>query len=255
MMHYFKFFFMRIYNNFDLVQINLGSDNKYYLPESVDFAGKKINNIMILTARSGQTTGSPFDQRTLVDESELQNFYVELYNSDGVKIKQNLSALNLDIRTNAKYEIDSILSLKLSNINYVGSTTFVDKCILMYVSYLEKKSDDIELSNRQLNITITTSDDVVKLSDYVDEYLRRIDAKVKAIECFYNPGVAFYLDLRVENDKVFRMIPGDLLFSNGIGLGIKNQPCFVNDLDIDFKNSYLYKAVAGSITVNISLYY
>lgn len=246
---------MKIHSNIDLVQINLGSDNRYYLPESVDFSGKKINGLSILSARTGETTLSPFDARTLVDESELGNFYLELYNSDGKKIQQNLNAMNCNTRGNVRFYVDSIISLKLSNITYIGSTVFTDKCLLLYVSYDNIISPDVEISNRQLSIKIITDKSSVKLSDYVDEYIRRIGARVKAIEAYFEVGNNFYLDLREDSGKVFRMVPGDLLFANGLGLGKKIQPMLVNDFNIDFKNSYLYNATTGEITVRLTLYF
>lgn len=246
---------MKIHSNIDLVQINLGSDNRYYLPESVDFSGKKINGLSILSARTGETTLSPFDDRTLVDESELENFYLELYNESGKKIQQNLNALNCNTRGNVRFYADSIISLKLSNITYLGSTIFTDKCLLIYVSYDNIFSNDVEISNRQLSIKIITDKTSVRLSEYVDEYIRRIGARVQAIEAYFDVGNTFYLDLRENGGKVFRMVSGDLFFANGLGLGTKNQPMLLNDFDIDFKNSYLHNSTTGTITVRLTLYF
>ena len=125
----------RLRNNIDLVQVNLNNnDGKFYIPENVDFRDKRINNVMLLGG-DGNNYVSPFDGRTLVHNDELRNFYVEFVSDDKKVLFENVNGQFLKPYSNLKFAIDSVISLKLSSITYVGTENMDNKCLLLYVSY------------------------------------------------------------------------------------------------------------------------
>lgn len=246
----------KIRRNIDLIQINLNdSDGQFYFPENVDFRNRKIDNIMILGSLVGGEI-SPFDGKLLIDNSELSNFYVELVDDKKQVLQQNVNATNFWPYMNSPITVGSIISLKLSSLKYMGSSSIADTCILVYVSYDgEMLECDIPDRTNTIGISIPAGESI-RVSDYVDEYFRRIGATIKGIEAqFDNP---FYMDIRELSGKVARFVPSFMMdFINGNSSDAKHtQPLLLGDFDIDFKNTFIYPMIPGEVTnINLTFYY
>lgn len=243
----------RLRNNIDLVQVNLNNnDGKFYIPENVDFRDKRINNVMLLGG-NGNNYVSPFDGRTLVHNDELRNFYVEFVSDDKKVLFENVNGQFLKPYSNLKFAIDSVISLKLSSITYVGTDNMYNKCLLLYVSYSGSECDPILPTNSvSVNLTIPRDSTGVKLSYYIDEYIKRQNKCVKAIEtaCDFD----YYLTLQERKGRVFRFVPSQLFRSDYTHR--LNQPLMLGNFDVDFKNSYILPQQAENDThITLTLYY
>lgn len=246
----------RLRNNIDLVQINLNNnDGKFYIPENVDFRDKRINNVMLLgSADVGESSVSPFDGRTLVRNDDLRNFYVEFVSDDKKVLFENVCGEFLQPYSNLKFAINSVISLKLSSITYAGTDNLTDKCILLYVSYSGGECDPILPTNSiTIRVTIPHGSNGVKLSDYVDEYIKQQNKFVKAIEtdCDFD----YYLTLQDRKNRLFRFVPSNM-FRSDYSLVRKKQALMLGNFDVDFKNSYIHPQQTVSDThITLTLYY
>ncbi|MGM9818823.1 MAG: hypothetical protein ACI30B_07585 [Paludibacteraceae bacterium] len=241
----------QIKSNIDLLQLDFNSRGEdVFFPESVNFRGKKIDTITIVTAYSGFEK-SPFDNRELLTADNLKNVYIDLYDKSGHIIAQNLNASTLSPYGVKTITINRELNLKLSAVRYVG-TDYDNKCCLVYVSYADKESDVDELPLMSVAVDVRiAAGEKVKLSDYISDYFVHSGKKIKAIETWNT--YPFYLDLRLNNNHVMRMLHSSLFDFHSYGE--HTQPFLVDDLDVDFRNSYIYNPTESDLTCILTLYY
>lgn len=238
--------------NIDVVQLNIGINNpEAFFLESVDFRGKKINSITIVSDYSYLGVTSPFDNSQLITAAELKNLYVDLYDKDGNIIDQNVEAENFSPYFSRKINIDRELNLKLSCLRYTGYLS--NLCVLVYVSYSNKDSEVEEYPINSVAVNVNVSgNSSVKLSQYITDYFANSKKRIKAIETITN--VPFYLDIKTFNNRVFRLV-NSTLFDFGSASGKHTQPFLVDDLDIDFRNSTIINPVAVELQCSITFYY
>lgn len=245
----------KLRKNIDLAQINLNNaDGKFYLPENVDFRDKVIDEIIFVCDDKNIGARSPFDGRELVSGDELGNFYIELINDERKVFFEQVSAINCSAYQNAPLPINSKISLKLSNINYVGTQDVSAKCILLYVVYSTAAATEDELPTNSVSktITIPAGTSSVNLSDYIDDYIRRIGARVRAIEADTN--APFYLDLQTKNGNLFRMVASQIFDTDKSKPHA--QPLLLDEFDVDFKNSKIFPAQTETATnIVLTFYY
>ena len=212
----------RLRHNIDLVQINLNNnDGKFYIPENVDFRDKRINNVMLLgSADVGESSVSPFDGRTLVVMTIEQLYGRVLYRTIKV-LFENVCGEVLQPYSNLKFAINSAVSLNYRQSHTQSTDNLTNKCILLYVSYSGGECDPILPTNSiTIRVTIPHGSKGVKLSDYVDEYIKQQNKFVKAIEtdCDFD----YYLTLQDRKHRVFRFVPSNM-FRSDYSLVRKNQ--------------------------------
>lgn len=241
-------------NNIDLVQINLDNNTmSFFIPENVDFRDKKINNVMLLGG-ADDFANSPFDGRTLVNQDELKDFYVTLVSDDKQNLFRNVNGALLSPQSNVKFDINSVISLKLSSLQYFGGNDLSGKCVLFYVSYDGGTTDEqLPTNSVSVNITIPAGTKHVKLSDYIDNYIRRQNKKIKAIETHCTAH--YYLLLQERGGRVFRYVPSNLFVADYNTDG-RSQPLMIGDYDVEFQNSYIYpQENERKINIILTFYY
>lgn len=258
----------KVRNNIDLVQINLdNADGKFYLPENVDFRDKIIEEIFIVAdynrkglidgtfVGSGVVGRSPFDGRELATAEQFSNFYLELINDERKVFFDQVSALSCNAYQNAPFPINSKISLKLSNLRYTGNDDLTGKCVLLYVCYdseFEEEAAELPQNSVSKIITIPAGTNSILLSGYIDDYIRRIGGRVKAIET--DTTAPYYLDLATRNKRVFRMVASQLFDS--YKRASHSQPLLLGDFDVDFRNSRIYPAQTENATnILLTFYY
>ena len=240
----------KIRGNVDVVKFDIvrGVD-EYYFPESVDFRDKKINNITVVFGRE-ENEREPNGNGYLIDNVEAPNFYLDLYDENGNLITQNLSVSKLNPYSPTPLSVNKKISLKLSCLRYTGEETGV---VLVYFSYDDKEAETNELPLNSINLSIPIEvEETKKLSNFISDYFVRSGKKIKAIAS-YCP-FPFYLDLTTFNGKVFRNIHKDLI-SFPESSKTRIQPFFVDDLDIDFRNSTISSNTHTNMTIDLTFYY
>lgn len=254
---------MKVFQNIEFVQVNFdaGSD-KFYFPENTRLHGKVIDEISFYVAPAGKTINSPFDALQLLDASKLENLYVEIVKDSQTVLHTRVSALLSDITKSGRISVNSAINLNLCNLTYVGDISDLqDKCILVYFTYETMTVDEYEPSNQQKAISINTSAAATRLSELIDYYIAAQGDTVKCIECQYIDDAKnyFYLDVRDKGGRSFRIVPGQrmkIATSKPIGANNQYQKLYLADYNIDFKNSWIYRAsTTGSMQVQLIFTY
>lgn len=254
---------MKVYQNIEFVQVNFdaGTD-KFYFPENTRLHGKVIDEISFFVAPSGTTVNSPFDAMQLLDETKLQNLYVEIVKDTQDVLHSKVSALLSDITKSSRIAVNSTIDLNLCNLTYVGSLSdLTGMCIIVYFTYETMIVDEYELSTQQKAITINTSNAATRLSDLIDYYISAQGDTVKCIEAQYVDQAKnyFYLDVRDKGGRSFRIVPAQRIrIANTKPLGASNQyqKLYLADFNIDFQNSWIYRASSvGSLQVTLIFTY
>ena len=247
---------MKVFNNISVKQITFdGVTTDFYLSDNVYYRDKVISQIRFFAVPQGQTMTAPFEGASLIDESELKNFIVTFQKDNKQVLAQNFNMGNIGMRSNIYHTIDSKIDFNLSYITYLGNPASLSgKAVLMYV-YWDVLDEDDEIAQditSCVSFSVQTSNPV-KISDYIDEWIRRDGKTVKAISCYGSD--LFYVDLREQSGRVFEKVPSVRLLENtGTGTFVAKRPMYLNDFDVDFKNSWIIPA-QSAIDVRILIYY
>ncbi len=239
---------MRVYKNIDTCLLTVADDNHLYFPKNVNFKGKKIDFIHIFAG----TGTAPNGTTSLVTESDLKNFYIDLYNDQKKRLFQNVITSQFYTENNFIIPVNSILDLDLSNISIINNT-FAGQVLQIVIVYDAINTDEIELTNQNVVITIPYADfqnvTKLKLDTYIDQYFFAT-RKVTAIEAKFNNDIC-YLTFREKSGKIFKEVPNSIYNINQYSISEKNRNIlFLDNYDIDFKNSYVS---FGSKTLNNDL--
>lgn len=254
---------MKIYNNIEFLQLNFDElTDRYYFPQNSKIAGKKIDSIGFLATSSGMPMSlfqnySPIDKREVISENELQNIYVDIVNDEKEVLHSQVPAICSDIRKRSRIMVGSPIDLELCCVFYAGDPADIaGKCLIAYVTYDTVEESDYQPEPMQcVTLRIENAPAVVKLSDYIQDYIIANKKTIKAVSCNfnYNSPNAFYLDLRDYAGRSFRYVHA---FSFQQAFYGQRDLFMLADFSVDFFNSYVI-AANPNITNNykINLYY
>lgn len=246
---------MRRYSNIDLMQLSVGSDGNIYLPNSISFAGERVDTILFYAP---ETAGkSPLDRAPLVQRADLPGFFINLYNDSKKVLVKDLNCGLLDMHHPQSIGLHDVLDLDISGITYAGQPTArvsAGMALLAYVSYGEREEADAELPANCTTVTVpqdSCHDTPAPLSNFIDDYFVHSGKKVYAIA---SNRVDFFLDLRLDSGRRFKWLPS-LIFQSGAPIG-KPCPFFCDAYDIDFRNSSIVNFNTDRTEpIKITLYY
>lgn len=243
------------YKNIDLVQINVKAGvQEYYLPKNVDWADCVIDKILVYDAYDGGNGSevSPIDGTTRVIQlSNIEDMYFDLYNNEEVEIAHNLNATAILHSNNNPVEIKSKLSLNLSRI-FLSTPIDQDGCLLLYVFYGAKEVETDDRPQRSVTVQFSLSGgEQITLSSVIDTYIHSQDYKVKGIDVWKGLG---YLTLRDYNNHcpILNLLHTRLcrpLMGTEYTVGeatpeercmdVQMNPLYLDNVDIDFDNSFI----------------
>ena len=123
-----------IYTNCSLVRmpIKAGTD-EYYFPQNVDWAGRKVEKILICTPTNPCT--DPVDGITpVMTASDIEDCYFSLYNKNNVQIMHDVSYQQIAHTNNHPIYVNDVLNLSQCSIRFtnVPKSNFT---LLLYVFY------------------------------------------------------------------------------------------------------------------------
>lgn len=228
---------MHIYSNIDLMQFSVGADGNIYLPNSISFAGERVDTILFYAPETASK--SPLDRAPLVQRADLPGFFINLYNDSKKVLVKDLNCAMLSMHYPQRIELHDLLDLDLSGITYAGQPSArvaAGMSLLAYVSYGEKDGGaEMELPASCISVSIPQEachGTPARLSDFIDDYFVQSGKKVHAIAA---NGVEFFLNLRIDGGRKFKWVPS-LMFQSGAEMR-KPYPFFCDAYDIDFRNS------------------
>lgn len=249
---------MQLYNNIDLVQINIKAGvEEYYLPKNVNWRERTIDKIVLCLAEDGITTLSPIDGQTVV-LSAVSNLYFDLYAADDTQIARNLYFEELLHTNNHIQPLGVQLSLNLSRL-YFTVPPEADGCILLYV-YYGTKIKDYEPTTKNVTVDVPlAANGKMSLQDIVDNYIMLQPETIKGIYVWYADEKPVYITLRDKDLKrSLNYIYGELCrppMQGATAAETQLSELRFDGLNIDMLNSYIQNGQNTAITSKITFNY
>lgn len=251
---------MKIYNNIEMLQINLSSaTDRFYFPDNSKLNGKKINSLSFYGSPFFKMEQSPFDGREVVYYGVLQKMYLQVIKDSKDVLHENVPLSQSTINKLIRVDINSAIDLQLCAVNYVGSTPeeLDGKCLLVYATYdTIEDNEDIPQVENVVTVNLTTKERAVRLDTLIDDYIIAQGKKIKRIEVLpdfsdqQNIHSFFYLDLREYGGRSFKYVPMLRMVNGGFTDAelstLPIEPLLLNDFNVDFRNSWLINSCIQS---------
>lgn len=244
---------MKIYNNIELLQINLSSaTDRFYFPDNSKLNGKKINSLSFYGSPFLGMEQSPFDGREVVYYGHLQQMYLQVIKDSKDVLHENVPLSQSTINKLIRVDINSAIDLQLCAVNYVGSTPeeLDGKCLLVYATYDTIEDNEyVPQVENVVTVDLTTKERAVRLDTLIDDYIIAQGKKIKRIEVVpYSSDLEhihnfFYLDLREYGGRSFKYVPMLRMVNGGMAevdlANLPIEPLLLNDFNVDFRNSWI----------------
>ena len=246
---------MKVYNNIDLVQINIKAGvDEYYLPKNVNWRDRVVDKIVLALAPISTTMYSPIDGQTQVLDVlpiAAYNLFFDLYSADDQQIARNLSFENLLATNNHVLEIGSQLSLNLSRL-FFTNTPASDGCILLYVFYGSKETE-YEPTTKSVTVTVPLeAGGKMSLQDIVDNYILLQPETLKGMYVWDSDATPVYVTLRDKdgfrtlNSIYSGLMRPPIIASPGDARKTQIYEFRTDNLRIDMLNSFVRNAQNGN---------
>ena len=261
-----------LYTNCSLVRIPIKAGvTEYHFPMNVDWANRKIDKIVFPTlycSTPGQTCLDPVDGTTptMLIGTVVPELYVDLYSTDNREIMHHVKVpTSLTQATNPILRIDTKLDLQLCRLFFTEAPTN-DETLLAYVFYGTRDEEYYDLPKKSVTAVFELQANEQKsFQSIINDYVRALPGKVQGViawSCYDAPA---YITLR-DRDLTYQMqhiptqlcAPARLEYNYFIDTYIPSFPkqmFLLNDLDIDFDNSYIREACGVNGTQKITFYY
>lgn len=251
---------MKIYNNIELLQINLSSaTDRFYFPNNSKLNGKKINSLSFYGSPFFGMEQSPFDGREVVYYGHLQQMYLQVIKDSKDVLHENVPLSQSTINKLIRVDINSSIDLQLCAVNYVGSTPeeLDGKCLLVYATYDTIEDNEyVPQVENVVTVNLTTKERAVRLDTLIDDYIIAQGKKIKRIEVVpyfsdqQNIHSFFYLDLREYGGRSFKYVPMLRMCNGGFTdaelSSLPIEPLLLNDFNVDFRNSWIINSCIQS---------
>lgn len=269
---------LQFYKNIDVVQIDVKAGvSEYFFPGNVDWAGKKIDKMLIYGSNPELGEVSPIDGITpILDREQVGTIYMDLYDENNMQIGYSISAKNLLHTCNHPFEVNSQIGLQTSKLVFSEEPTD-DGCLLIYVFWDTKMVDGDDIPTKSVTSQFTIPFGVdFPISKIIDSYIHTQGKKLKGINVWGGYGAWNYsfITLRDYNYRtVIKSLPVgmcrplmgvDPVVEQASDFSEKAQSIQVDSMyldcaDIDFDNSFIYaisdSPTGGQSTITITFLY
>lgn len=249
---------MKLVNNIDVFQLDIKSDVlEYYFPLNVPWNLRVVDKILVSFANDHEDEISPIDRSSrLLRYDEVDNLFLDIYNSDDIQILRNCTVDNIMTTNNNPVIINQQLTLNLCRF-YFTSAPKIEGSILVYVMY-GSKTEDYYPACKSLTVDINLLPiSSISLMDIVDNYIHMQPKKVKGIYVWDEDPC--FISLRSKDNRVtLNNIPTTLCrppMSEGTAVETQINPLRLDNIDIDFLNSYVYNPIDREATIRLSILY
>lgn len=255
---------MKVYNNIELLQVNLSSGNdRFYFPDNSKLNGKVINSLSFYGALLSER--SPFDGRQVLGYQELQYCYISVVKDNKEVLHENVPLSQSVLNKLVRVDINSVIDFNLCSVSYVGNGNLDNLCLLVYATYDTKEVEDyMQPVENIVTINVNTNERAIRLDSLIDDYIIAQKRTIKRVECFMSSNElvspSFYLDMRDYGGRSFKYVPWIRMMNgtpNDSDLGqIPVDPLLLDDFNVDFRNSWIINsgiASQGNATLNTTI--
>ena len=240
-----------LYKNIALLQLNIREGiDEYYLAKNVDWQGRKIDKIVLFAPESSGML-SPIDGVTpVLTSGEISSLYFDLFNKDNHTLCNGMSWECLKHINNHPYYIGTELQFSLCRAYFTKSPT-VNGCVLLYVFYDTTDQYDFEQPVRNLTIQFPLeAGEEISFTRLVNTYIHAPAYRVKGIAFWDAKTNPAYVTLRDHaNTYTIHDLASAMCRPAMVGTTAEDtqvQPLYLNDIDIDFDNSYIRNATGAA---------
>lgn len=235
-----------IYTNCSLVRVPIkaGTD-EYYFPQNVDWAGRKVEKILICTPTNPCT--DPVDGITpVMTASDIEDCYFSLYNKNNVQIMHDVSYEQIAHTNNHPIYVNDVLNLSQCSIRFTNAPKG-NFTLLLYVFYQTRQEEYFEMPKKSVTVEFPLPADAkISFQEIINTYVHALPATIKGIIAWEAVNAPAYISLR-DHDLTYRMtnIHTELcrpMMNGGSADACQIAPFYTNDLDIDFDNSDIRNA-------------
>lgn len=250
----------KILKNVSLVRLAIKQGvTEYYLPQNVDWAGKHIDDMIIVMPQLPCV--DPMDGVTpVLSVSAATDIYITLYDKDNRELMHNVSYENLVHVNNNILGVDAVLNLSLCKLSLMTAPED-DYTLLIYVTYGSREEDITDVPRRSVTAEFgLAANEEISLRQVIHDYVHALPTTIKGIICWNAPQNPAWITLR---DKELTYQMSNILTelcrpqSNQSRAAYDTQAAlFLTDsLDVDFDNSYIREAAGQQSTQQITFLY
>lgn len=248
-----------IYTNCSLVRVPIkAGETDYYLPQNVEWAGKKIDKLLIVAPQVPCT--DPMDGVTpVMGISDLADCYITLNDSENREIMHDVLFENILHMNNNVIPVDAILNLSLCKISFT-TAPLSDATLLLYAFYGTREEDYFDAPVRSMNFNFDlAANQEVSFRDIINFCIHAIPSTIKGIICWDAISHPVWISLR-DHDLTYQManIHSELCRPDsnaGTAYDSQAQIFYTNDLDIDFDYSHIREAAGIASSQRITFLY
>lgn len=250
----------RLYKNIDLVRIPIKTGvSEYYFPQNVAWVDKTIDEIIVVAPNSNSTI-DPVDGVTpVLDASQINDLYFNLYANDDTEITHDLSFEQIMHLNNHRLPIGTALNLALCRL-YFTSAPAADSTLLLYVTYSSRIVEDYDVPQHSVTVEFPMdANEEINFQYIINTYLHAIPKRLKGILCWNAESTPAYVTLRdYALTYNIRYAHTELMrpdMNTGTALGSQLVPFYTDDLDIDFDYSNIRNALNTQVTQKLTFLY
>ena len=236
-----------LYKNVALLQLNIQAGiDEYYLAKNVDWQDKKIDKI-VLVAPQQLGMKSPVDGTTdVLTSSDIDSLYFDLYDREDHMLCNGMSHKCLLHTNNHPFIVNSELQLNLCRAYFTNQNN-LSGCILLYVFYDTKQEYDYDEPQRSLTIQFPlAANEEITFTRLINTYIHAPNKRVKGIAFWDANNNPAYVTLRDHNNTyTIHDLASIICRPQMVGADAEHtqvHPLYLDDIDIDFDNSYIRNA-------------
>lgn len=245
-----------LYTNVSLVRIPVKAGvMEYHLPQNVEWANRQIDKLLIVAPPVACI--DPVDGQTpVLTSADIDNLYVELYDSNDRELMHDVSAEQLLHLNNQPLRVDAALNLALCRV-YFTQAPVADGTLLMYAFYGTRTEDYYDLSKKSVTVEFPmAANEQMTLQEVINTYAHALPAKIQGIICWNAPSNPAYLALR-DYKLTYQManVHTELCRPDAAASYAYDTQAalfLLNDLDINFDYSYIRNAQNAACTQKIT---
>lgn len=251
----------KIYTNCSLVRIPVKQgEREYFFAQNVNWAADKVDQIIVVAPEG--TCVDPVDGVTpVMDAATLANFglFATLYDSESKELMHNVSYEQIFYRNNQLLQVNAQLNLSLCKLAFTKDPD-ADYTLLLYVFHQTRVDEYYEVPKRAVTTRFPlAANQEISLRQIIHDYVHALPSQIQGIICWDDSETyPSWITLR---DKKLTYTMAHIYSGMCKGTTLSTpehmqiNPFALNDLDIDFDNSYIREAAGQSSTQQITFLY
>lgn len=248
-----------IYTNCSLVRVPIKAGvDEYYLPQNVEWAGKKIDK-MIVCAPDNRCFDPMDGQTVIMSQDDIRDCYINLYDRNNRELMHDVSWRQISHTNNNPLTVDAVLNLSLCRI-YFTTAPEENYTLLLYVFYDTRTEDYFDVPQKSITVTFPLlTNQKITLRDIINDYVHALPGRIQGVMFWSAYNFAAFMTLR-DKDLTYQMsdIYCELArpdMAEDRAINIQTNPFWLNDLDIDFDYSYIREAGGTDGVQKITFFY